>query len=82
MMDEARAQDVNVVCFPGAVLHSSDQSQQVVRPMSGIVYDLIDPDQIQGLIIWTSMISWSSSLQQLAEFFRQYRPRPIVPDRG
>jgi DNA-binding LacI/PurR family transcriptional regulator len=33
---------------------------------------------LNGLIIWTAMINWYSSLQEMAEFFAQYRPRPIV----
>jgi CheY-like chemotaxis protein/signal transduction histidine kinase/DNA-binding LacI/PurR family transcriptional regulator len=78
MLDEARAQGANVVCLPGDILNSADQSQQVVSPLRGVVYDLTDPDQIDGLIIWTAMINWYVSPQEMADFFARYHSRPIV----
>ncbi len=70
----AKARDLNLILLDGGVLHSPDET---ASPAS-IVYSLIHPDRIDGLIVWSSSLSWWMTPQQMVEICERYRPIPLV----
>ena len=93
VIDTAREQDVNVVCFLGEAPHAPQgfydpffASAEVgkasgapggFRGPAGTIFDLVDSGAIDGLIIWTSALNWFSSQEQMADFCKQYH-LPVV----
>jgi signal transduction histidine kinase/DNA-binding LacI/PurR family transcriptional regulator/AraC-like DNA-binding protein len=72
--DTIQAQDGNLLCFTGGVLHDPHD----INTRGNIVYDMIDKDQLDGLIIWTSSLSSYVEHSTIKRFCERYRPLPIV----
>jgi PAS domain S-box-containing protein len=93
VIDAAREQDVNVVCFLGEAFHapqgyydpflpSAEVGQALDAPggvhgPAGAIFDLVDSDTFDGLIIWSSALSWFASLEEMANFCKGYH-LPVV----
>jgi hypothetical protein len=74
VVDAAREQDVNVVCFLGEALHAPQgfydpvfASAEVGKALgypgefygpASAIFDLVDSRAIDGLVIWTSALNW------------------------
>ena len=72
--DTIHAQDGNLLCFTGGYL----QDPHDPIPCGNIVYEMIDKDQLDGLIIWTSSLSSYVDLTTIQSFCQRYRPLPMV----
>ncbi|HEX7586676.1 MAG TPA: hypothetical protein VF478_00010, partial [Anaerolineae bacterium] len=72
--DTIHAQDGNLLCFTGGYL----QDPRDPIPCGNIVYEMIDKDQLDGLIIWTSSLSSYVDLTTIQSFCQRYRPLPMV----
>jgi PAS domain S-box-containing protein len=93
VIDAAREQDVNVVCFLGEAFHapqgyydpflpSAEVGQALGAPggahgPAGAIFELVDSDTFDGLIIWSSTLSWFASLEEMADFCKGYH-LPVV----
>jgi DNA-binding LacI/PurR family transcriptional regulator len=73
-MDAARAQQVNLICFVGKELERPDN----FLAQANAIYDLVSPEHIDGLIIWTAALQQFIDQPQLDAFCRRYQPLPIV----
>jgi hypothetical protein len=56
--DVARERGSNAFCFPGG--SPSDQSTSVAT--SEVVFDLVDSENLVGLIIWIGLVIWKGAL--------------------
>ena len=72
--DTIHAQDGNLLCFTGGYLHAPHD----ITSSGNIVYDMIDKNQLDGLIIWTSSLSSYVDHATIQSFCQRYRPLPMV----
>ncbi len=70
----ARVCDVNLIMLDGGVLHSPDD----IDSPANILYSLVHPDLIDGLIVWSSSLGWRTTPQHMLEICERYRPIPLV----
>ncbi len=72
--DAAEQHDLNYICFPGGGLRVSEgyESQR------NVIYDLIDPQRLDGLITWSSAIGGALAPTEVAEFHQRYQPLPMI----
>jgi signal transduction histidine kinase/DNA-binding LacI/PurR family transcriptional regulator len=74
MVDAAQQQDVNLICFVGEKLSNPNG----FLAQANVIYDLVDPRRIDGLVIWTSTIGAFVNWQEYVSFIESYRPLPMV----
>ncbi|RAS67268.1 phospho-acceptor domain-containing protein [Lentzea atacamensis] len=72
--DGAAANGCDLICFTGTELAHPDHHKR----QANAVYDLIAPDRIDALVIWTTRISQQISEEAMREFAGRYAPIPIV----
>jgi signal transduction histidine kinase/DNA-binding LacI/PurR family transcriptional regulator len=72
--DGAAAGGCDLVCFAGTELAHPDRHKR----QANAVYDLIAPDRIDALVIWTTRISQQIGEAAMREFAERYAPIPIV----
>ena len=72
--DTIQAQGGSLLCFTGGYLH--DPHDFTIR--GNIVYEMIDKNCLDGLIIWTSSLSSYVGHESIRNFCERYRPLPIV----
>ncbi|MGC9395250.1 MAG: GAF domain-containing protein [Anaerolineae bacterium] len=70
----ARERDVNLLCFVGASLHSEPHPDD----MDNVLYDLIDKEHLDGLIIASGSLGTPVSQEELQAFCERYRPLPMA----
>lgn len=70
----ARATGANLVCFDGGVLAADGGSTS----MPNVLYDLVGPANVDGLIIWASALDWELTAEQTEAFCRRFAPLPVV----
>ncbi len=70
----AAEHDVNLVCFPGKPL----RSPHGFEAQANILYDLVDPDAFDALVIWLAGLTLQVDLAEVQVFCERYRPLPIV----
>ncbi|MBN1977275.1 MAG: substrate-binding domain-containing protein [Anaerolineae bacterium] len=70
----ARRRDANLVCFVGERLR--DPNGFIAQ--ANVLYDLVDPSCIDGLVIWTSTIGLYVDHQEILDFIASYHPLPRV----
>ncbi|MCI0475536.1 MAG: substrate-binding domain-containing protein, partial [Anaerolineales bacterium] len=63
-----------MLCFTGGYLH--DPADFTMR--GNVVYEMIDKNALDGLIIWTSSLSSYVGLASIEKFCARYRPLPMV----
>ncbi len=72
--DTVRAYGGNLLCFAGGnLLDPGDFSRQ-----GNLVYDLIDVNRLDGLIVWGSSLASDVGPECMPRFCARYRPLPIV----
>jgi signal transduction histidine kinase/DNA-binding LacI/PurR family transcriptional regulator len=74
IVDAAQEQDVNLISFVGQRLRDPNG----FLAQANIVYDLVNPEQIDGLIVWTSTISTYLNTQESLSFIERYHPLPTI----
>jgi len=70
----ARKVGVNLVCFPGKAIRSPVGFDS----QSNILYELINRQKIDGVIIWLAGLTLQMSPYEVKAFCERYRPLPIV----
>lgn len=79
----AQEQDLNVIGVPGGNL-SKMPNPQTGRGQTNILYELVNPTTVQGIVSWASTIQSSPipseclNEQELIDFHHRYEPLPIV----
>ncbi|GAB4581095.1 MAG: substrate-binding domain-containing protein [Anaerolineales bacterium] len=78
VLDAAAAGDANLIGFPGGRLGVVENFES----QRNILYRLINADQLDGLVSWTSALAGAATPDEVAQFHRDYhrdhRPLPIV----
>ncbi|HTP07697.1 MAG TPA: substrate-binding domain-containing protein, partial [Anaerolineae bacterium] len=72
--DAAERHDLNYICFPGGGLRVSEGFEA----QRNVIYDLIDPHRLDGLITWSSAIGGALAPTEVAEFHQRYQPLPMI----
>ena len=72
--DAAEQHDLNYICFPGGGLRVSEGFEA----QRNVIYDLIDPQRLDGLITWSSAIGGALAPTEVAEFHQRYQPLPMI----
>lgn len=72
--DAAREQGANLLFVPGNVLRSPIEAQA----QANVVYDLIGPKNLNGLLIWGGLLAQHITLKEFKAFCKRYRPLPVV----
>jgi DNA-binding LacI/PurR family transcriptional regulator/PAS domain-containing protein len=71
--DMARERDINLICFTGGMLEDTVGFQK----QANVLYDLIDVEQLDGLIIWSGIGKFVDA-QTLETFYKKYQSVPTV----
>jgi len=74
ILDRVRGEGINTLLFQGEILHN-DPETAITR---NLIYQLANEENLDGLIILTSMMGSFISHQELVNFCRQFEPLPIV----
>jgi signal transduction histidine kinase/DNA-binding LacI/PurR family transcriptional regulator/AraC-like DNA-binding protein len=72
--DAAARHNVNLVCFPGGGLQAPTEFES----QRNIIYDLVNPTDLDGVISWSSQIAGSHDPAVIRAFHQRYRPLPMV----
>jgi PAS domain S-box-containing protein len=71
--DVARERNINALCFAGNYVYDPEG----FKIQANILYDLVDVEQLDGLVIWGLMCNMLDP-DQTRQFYKRYRPLPIV----
>jgi signal transduction histidine kinase/AraC-like DNA-binding protein/DNA-binding response OmpR family regulator len=74
VVDAATRHNINVVCFPGGDLRAPTEFEA----QRNVIYELVDPAYLDGLISWSSTITGSLDPDDIRAFHERYRPLPMV----
>lgn len=74
LVDLPKERGFNTLYFAGGWLKDPNGYDS----QSNIIYDLIDKQNVDGLIIWTSALGRFISDAEIQQFCERYRPLPIV----
>ena len=72
--DFARTHKINIMCFEGGCINSNREYEE----QRTILFDLVDQENVDGLIIMSAVIGHFTNHKILAEFCNRYHPIPIV----
>jgi signal transduction histidine kinase/DNA-binding LacI/PurR family transcriptional regulator/AraC-like DNA-binding protein/response regulator of citrate/malate metabolism len=72
--DTIQAQGSNLICFSGGYLNDPHDFAK----RGNIIYEMIDKNALDGLIIWTSSLSSYVGQASIRRFCERYRPLPMV----
>ena len=64
----------NLICFDGGILAPPGAADAAANAL----YDLVGPDAVDGLIIWSSALDWIVNEAQTEAFCRRFSPLPVV----
>lgn len=81
LVEAAETFDVDLLCFAGGeVGHPEDVARRAVgeRSAANVVYDLVDRERLDGLVIWGSSLGYYAGLEATQRFCLRYAPLPIV----
>jgi DNA-binding LacI/PurR family transcriptional regulator/anti-anti-sigma regulatory factor/putative methionine-R-sulfoxide reductase with GAF domain len=71
--DVARERNINAICFEGNYVYDPER----FKAQANILYDLVDVERLDGLVIWGLMCNLLDP-DETRQFFERYRPLPIV----
>jgi sigma-B regulation protein RsbU (phosphoserine phosphatase) len=74
VQNAAREHDAHVISFPGKPLCSPHGFEA----QANIIYDLVGPENVDGLVIWTGALCHRVDLPVITAFCRRYLPLPIA----
>ena len=72
--EAAHAFGANLICFDGGILAPPGAADAAANAL----YDLVGPDAVDGLIIWSSALDWIVNEAQTEAFCRRFSPLPVV----
>ncbi|MCL6590607.1 MAG: substrate-binding domain-containing protein [Firmicutes bacterium] len=72
--DFARENNLNLLCFEGGCIGSSREYES----QRTVLFDLVDPVNVDGLIIMSACIGHFTNYEAIRDFCNHYRPLPIV----
>jgi signal transduction histidine kinase/DNA-binding LacI/PurR family transcriptional regulator/AraC-like DNA-binding protein len=72
--DLASERGVSLICFPGKPLQASPGFDA----QSNVLYDLVTPESVDGLIIWLAGLTQRADLDEARNFCARYSSLPIV----
>jgi len=70
----ARERGLNLICFAGGALGDPHG----FNAQRNKVFDLVNREALDGLIVWSSAMNFYTSLEGVRDFCNRYRPLPIV----
>lgn len=70
----AHERDVNLLCFVGGALHNEPHPEDI----DNVLYDLIDKEHLDGLIIAAGSMGTGVRQEALQAFCERYRPLPMA----
>jgi DNA-binding LacI/PurR family transcriptional regulator/anti-anti-sigma regulatory factor/putative methionine-R-sulfoxide reductase with GAF domain len=73
VIDVAREQDVNLICFPGMSLTYGGFGTP-----KNIAFAMVSSQSVDGIVSWASMIGNYISVDELEAFHKQFHPLPVV----
>lgn len=76
VVDVLGKQNIDLFCFSSRRIEPS-YPKEVDNPAS-IIYDLISPEDFDGLIIYGGALGNSLSLEEMEQFCKKYDPLPII----
>lgn len=71
----AERQDVNLICFPGGEVHRTS-------PPSNSVYELVEPELVDGVICWASAIGLPAASRHATRLSDRFGRLPMVSLNG
>lgn len=74
VVDAARQYHVNLLCFVGESL----QSPHGYKSLANVIYELVGPHHVDGLIFWNSALSNYVKREEFARFRARFHPLPMV----
>jgi len=74
VVDGAKNYDLNLLIFPGKTVNSPYRYQYQFN----VIYDLINPGNVDALILPMSIFHTFSNREEIIRFCRRYSPLPIV----
>lgn len=72
--DFARKHQINLLCFEGGCIHSIREYEA----QRTILFDLVDQENVDGLIIMSAVIGHFTTRDVISEFCRRFHPLPVV----
>ena len=72
--EAAHAFGANLICFDGGILAPPGTADAAANAL----YDLVGPEAVDGLIIWSSALDWIVNEAQTEAFCRRFSPLPVV----
>lgn len=72
--ETAQKRDVNLIAFVGERVKDARD----FRTQANIIYDMVNPGRLDGLISWTSSLFVFIDDEEQAKFHERYHPLPIV----
>lgn len=72
--DGAQRLGCDLVCFVGSELDHPDP----LKRRANTVYDLISPNRIDALVVWTTRVGQLIGSDGMQEYVKRYAPMPIV----
>jgi len=72
VVDACRERGARLICFAGEIL----RDEAGLPSPANVVYDLVNPQTIDGLVSWASSLGGSLDHDGIAAFHRRYHPLP------
>jgi DNA-binding LacI/PurR family transcriptional regulator/anti-anti-sigma regulatory factor len=69
-----REHGANLICFPANPLNSP----LGFEAQANVLYDLVDAENVDGLVIWSTILAYYVGAEAVRVFCERYRPLPIV----
>jgi DNA-binding LacI/PurR family transcriptional regulator/anti-anti-sigma regulatory factor len=69
-----RKHGANLVCFPANPL----RSPRGFESQANVLYDLVGAENVDGLVIWGTILAYYVGAEEVRVFCERYRPIPIV----
>jgi len=76
ILDTAREQDANLICFAGGALGVSPDTNLALP--RNVLYDLVASDNVDGLVISSGTLGLYASAEEVHDFCNRYRHLPLV----
>lgn len=74
VVDAAQKHNVNLLCVPGVSIRYPESFWR----QGNILYDLITPKNVDGIVSWTSALGHYISTDEIRTFHERYCPLPMV----
>lgn len=68
----------SIICFDGGVLAPDGGAVAADTGQANVIYDLVSPETVDGLIIWSSALDWDIGEAGMAAFCRRFTRMPVV----